>query len=70
MSWRTFNMNWLNAWVKHWPVEPVCWLGNRIQATLLNPDMCNPDFCLNRTDWKVPVTSYTYHFYTHNPDFA
>ena len=25
-----------------------------IQATLLNPDMCNPDFHINRTDWKVP----------------
>ena len=25
-----------------------------IQATLLNPDMCNLDFCLNQRDWKVP----------------
>ena len=41
-----------------------------IQATLLNPDMCNPDFHLNRTDWKAPVPSYTYNSYTHNPDFA
>ena len=22
----------------------------KIQATLLNPDMCNPDLCLNRTE--------------------
>ena len=44
----------------------------QIQATLLNPDMCNPDLCLNRTDWKVPVPSYTYMYdsYTHTPDFA
>ena len=41
-----------------------------IQATLLNPDMCNPDFRLNRTDRKVPVPSYTYNSYTHNPNFA
>ena len=41
-----------------------------VQGTLLNPYMCNPDFRLNRTDWKVPVPSYTYNFYTHNPDFA
>ena len=41
------------------------------QATLVNPDMCNPDFCLNRTDSKVPVPSYnTYNSYTHNTDFA
>ena len=38
-----------------------------LQATL---DMCNPDSCLNRTDWKVPVPSYTYNLYTHNTDFA
>ena len=37
---------------------------------LFNPDMCNPDFRLNRTDWKVPVPSYTYNSHTHNPDFA
>ena len=42
----------------------------RVHATLVNPDMCNPDFRLNRTDWKVPVPSYTYISYTHNPDFA
>ena len=41
-----------------------------IQATLLNPDMCNPDFRLNRTVWKVTFPSYTYKYYTHNPDFA
>ena len=41
-----------------------------IQATLLNPDMYNPDFCLNWTDWKVPVPSNTYNSYTHNLDFA
>ena len=42
-----------------------------IQATLLNnPEMCNPDFRLKRTDWKVPVPSYTYNSYTYNPDFA
>ena len=41
-----------------------------IQATLLNPDMCNPDFRLKRTDWKVPVPSHTYNSYMHNPDFA
>ena len=41
-----------------------------IQATLLNPDMSNPDFRLKRTDWKVPVPSYAYNSYTHNPDFA
>ena len=41
-----------------------------IQATLLNPDMCNPDFRLNRTDWKVPAPFYTYNSYTHNSDFA
>ena len=41
-----------------------------IQATLLNPDMCNPDFRLNRTDGKVPVLFYTYNSYMHNPDFA
>ena len=39
-----------------------------IQATMLNPDMCNPDFRLNQTDWKVAVPSYTYNSYTHNPD--
>ena len=43
---------------------------HHIQATLLNPDMCNPDFRPERTDWKVPVHSYTYISYTHNPDFA
>ena len=41
-----------------------------VQATLLNPDMCNPDFRLNWTDWKVPVPSYTYNSYMHNSDFA
>ena len=41
-----------------------------VQATLLNPDMCNPDFCLNRTDWKVPVPSFIYNCYTRNTDFA
>ena len=41
-----------------------------IQATLLNPDMSNLDFRLNRTKWKVPVPSYAYISYTHNPDFA
>ena len=41
-----------------------------IQATLLNPDMCNPDFRLNRSDWKVPVPFYTYNSYTHNLDFV
>ena len=41
-----------------------------VHATLLNPDMCNPDFRLNRTDWKVPGSSYTYNSYTHNPDFV
>ena len=25
-----------------------------IQATLLNPDMCNPDFRLNQADIEVP----------------
>ena len=38
-----------------------------IQATLLNLDMCNLDFRLNRTDWKVPVPTYIYNSYTHNP---
>ena len=42
----------------------------QVQATLLNPDMCNPDFRLNRTDGKVPVPSYTYNTYAHNPEFA
>ena len=41
-----------------------------VQATLLNPKMCNPDFRLSRTDWKVPVPSYTYNSYAHNPEFA
>ena len=41
-----------------------------LQATLLNPDMGNPDFRLNRTDWKVPAPSYSYNSYTHNTDFA
>ena len=41
-----------------------------IQATLLNPDICNPNFRLNRTYWKVPVPSYTKNSYKHNPDFA
>ena len=41
-----------------------------IQANLLNPDVCNPDFRRYRTDWKGPVPSYTYNFCTHNPDFA
>ena len=44
------------------------------KATPLNPDLCDPDFRLNRTDCKVPVPSYTYtgtsNSYTHNPDFA
>ena len=39
-----------------------------IQAILLNSDMCNPDFRLNRTNLEVPVPSYTYNSYTHNPD--
>ena len=26
-----------------------------LQAALLNPDMCNPDFRLNQTDWSLPV---------------
>ena len=39
-----------------------------LQVTLLNLDMCNPDFRLNRTDWKVSVLFYTYNSYTHNPD--
>ena len=43
---------------------------NVIQTTMLNPDMCNPDFHLNRTDWKVTIPSHTYNSYTHNPDFA
>ena len=42
----------------------------QIQATLLGPDMCNPDVRLNRTDWKVPVPSYKYNSFIHNPDFA
>ena len=42
----------------------------KVQATLLNTDMCSPDFRLNRTDWKVPASSNTYNSYTHNPDFA
>ena len=29
--------------------------------------MYNPDFRLNRTDWKVRVPSYTYNSYMHNP---
>ena len=41
-----------------------------VQATLFNPDVCNPDFRQNQTDWKVPLLSYTYSSYTHNPDFA
>ena len=45
-------------------------LNMHIQATLLNPDMCNQDFRLNRTDWKVPVPSYTYDSFMHNSDFA
>ena len=32
----------------------------QIQATLLIPDMCNPDLRLNRTDSKVPVPSYMF----------
>ena len=39
-------------------------------SPLLNPDLCNPDFRLNRTDWKVMIPSYTFYSYTHNPDFA
>ena len=39
-----------------------------IQAILLNSDMCNPDFRLNRTNLEVPVSFYTYNSYTHNPD--
>ena len=49
--------------------QNILWVG-RVQATLLNPDMCNPDFRLNRADGKVPVPSFTYPSYTHNPDFA
>ena len=41
-----------------------------LQATLLNLDICNPDFRLNGTDLKVPVPTFTYNFYMHNPDFA
>ena len=46
-----------------------------IQATLLNRDMCNPDFRLNRTDWKVPyihihIIYYAYNSYKYNLDFA
>ena len=41
-----------------------------IPTTLLNPDMFNPDFRLNRTDWKVLIPSHTFNSYTHNPDFA
>ena len=49
----------------------MTWLiDNTKQATLLNPDMCNPDFRLNRTDKKVPVLSYTYNSYTHNSELA
>ena len=46
--------------------------GIEIQATLLNPDMCNPYFRINRTDWNVQVPSYTRnsYMYMHNPDFA
>ena len=54
LSWASVSMNFLEL----------------VQATLLNPDMCNPDFRLNRTNWKIPVTSYTYNSYTHNSDFA
>ena len=61
----------------HWSVVvPIALYGSElwilmiIQATLLNPDMCYPDFRLNRTDLKVPVPSYTYNSYTHNSDFA
>ena len=39
-----------------------------VQATLLNPDMCNPNFRLKRDRSEGP--SYTYNFYTHNPDFT
>ena len=42
----------------------------QLQATLLNPNMCNPDFRQNRTDWNVPVPSYTYKSYMHNSYFA
>ena len=38
---------------------PSCYYDIMIQATPLNPDLCNPDFRLNRADWKVPVPSYT-----------
>ena len=48
----------------------IYYLNLLIPATLLNPDMSNPNFRLNRTDWKVPVTSYTYNSYMHNLDFA
>ena len=41
-----------------------------IQTALLNPDMCNLDFRLNRTDWNVPVPPFTYNLYVHNRDFA
>ena len=31
--------------------------------------MCNPNFCLNRTDWRVPNPSYTYNSFKHLPWF-
>ena len=55
---------------KTWSLRTTCRYHIFIQATLLNPDMSNPDFRLNRTDWNVPVPSYTYNSYAHNPDFA
>ena len=62
--------------VRTWNVVPYTFYkyksqqSMKIRATLLNPDMCNPDFRLNRTVWKAPVPSYTYNSYAHNPDFA
>ena len=55
---------------EHTRLMATCYTKRFIQATLLNPDMYNPDFHLNRTDWKVPVLFYTYNSYKHNPDFA
>ena len=66
---------WLQCLVpkREFVVSSLFWIPKRvglfaIQATLLNPDMCNPDFRLNRTDWKVLIPSHTYNSYTHNPD--
>ena len=55
----------LQIWATIIILQNINW---EIQATLLNLDMCNPDFRLNRTDWKVPVPSYANNFYAHNPD--